>query len=251
MTPWMDRFEVTNERFAAFVEATGYRTTAERPRGDLPPGSAVFLPPAEGGPGWRFVPGASWRHPGGPGSSIEGKGRHPVVQVTQEDARAFAAWAGRRLPSEAEWEHAARPAGESASDPPRTAVGAPAANTWQGYFPLENQAVDGHRSSAPVGSYPADDRGLFDLIGNVWEWTRSPYYPTHAPTPDMLAHAAGWDPGHGETAVAVIKGGSYLCSPVACRRYRAAARHAQEVDMGTNHLGFRTILPGDLAHHPP
>lgn len=244
---WIDRHEVTNARFAAFVAATGYVTSAERAEenGRGTAGSMVFRPASEGGIGWRFVPGADWRHPEGPSSSIEGRENDPVVQVSRRDAQAFARWAGQALPTEAQWEFAARGGLGAPQDPwaaPQTAAGQPTANTWQGFFPLENRATDGYSGRAPVGSYPPDRRGLFDMIGNVWEWTRSTYYPTHQPPAVMRSERWGFDPQQGGAAVGVIKGGSYLCAPNACRRYRATARHPQDVELGTNHLGFRTVL---------
>ena len=230
---WIDAGEVTNARFAAFVRDTGYVTVAERapdpalhpdiPAEALVPGSAVFALMGPDGDGvWRFTPGASWRAPEGPGSDTEGLGDHPVAHVAYEDAGAFAAWAGGRLPTEAEWEYAARGGlpdaayewGDTAPDdlPERRA------NTWQGVFPLIDTGADGHRGIAPVGCYAPNGYGLYDMTGNVWEWT------------------ADADPA---TNTGVIKGGSYLCAENYCRRYRPAARHGQELDFGTSHLGFR------------
>jgi formylglycine-generating enzyme required for sulfatase activity len=265
---WMDRTEVTNAEFARFVQATGYVTTAERPvdaklHPGLPPamqqpGAVVFVNPTElrngGDPRqwWQYLPGANWRHPSGPGSSIAGREAFPVVAVTLEDAQAYARWAGRSLPTEREWEWAAG-GGQTATlptTPPTTPGTAPAqpaqANTWQGFFPLANQASDGFTGLAPVGCFAANAFGLHDMIGNVWELTADIYTEDHS-GPDTLppdqppiatrpAGAAGAASRH------VIKGGSYLCAPNYCMRYRPGARQAQEDDLATSHLGFRTVL---------
>jgi formylglycine-generating enzyme required for sulfatase activity len=218
--------EVTNDQFGAFVAATGYLTDAERSaaRGIEGGGSALFSFPEGARIGqWRLEPLASWRTPEGAGSSLEGRGRHPVVHVSLNDARAFAAWAGGRLPSEVEWEYAAasgllHPAGplSGAFGPD----GAPLANIWTGAFPFENTAADGFRATAPVGCYPADRNGVHDLIGNVWEWTDTP-----AATPGQN----------------VIKGGSHLCAANYCARYRSSAREDHEVDFSASHIGFRIV----------
>jgi formylglycine-generating enzyme len=211
----IDRFEVTNARFAAFVAATGYVTQAERA------GGAVFTPPRIPGDGWwRLDRQASWRHPQGAGSRAEPD--QPVVQVTQADALAYARWLGRDLPTEAEWERAAR-GGLTDADyswgeaPPTDAR--PRANVWQGVFPIVDSGTDGHRGLAPVGCYDPNDYGLFDMAGNAWELTRT-----------------AWSGG-----AAVIKGGSWLCSDNYCMRYRPAARQAADLSLGTNHIGFRTV----------
>lgn len=225
--------EVTNAEFAAFVAATGYVTRAEQGADpalhpDLPalwlkPGGLVFSPPdhvsnlTDLSQWWRFAEGASWRAPGGPGTSVEGKDHLPATQIALEDARAYAAWAGGRLPSEAEWEWAARGADP---DAPSTDTAPPSnANTWQGVFPIVNLDTDGFIGIAPVGCFKANRLGLSDMIGNLWEWTESAY-----------------DAGRG-----VIKGGSYLCAPNYCARYRPEARQGQEVDLPTNHIGFRIV----------
>jgi formylglycine-generating enzyme required for sulfatase activity len=240
---WMDRTEVTNDQFAAFVQATGHVTSAERPvdaprNAGLPaellqPGAVVFVMPNEvNGRGdvsqwWRYVPGANWRHPGGPGTDLQGRGAYPVVAVTQADALAYARWKGRALPTEAQWEWAAR----AARDEPMPAHEQPAqANTWQGLFPVVNTAEDGFVGLAPVGCYAPNALGLFDMIGNVWELTASPWTARH----DV---AAGPPP-----AQVVIKGGSFLCAANYCMRYRAGARQPQDADLGASHLGFRTVL---------
>ncbi len=237
----MDAHEVTNLQFAEFVAATGYVTSAERmvEAGWPANGSAVFDAMQ-----WQFVEGADWRHPEGPDSSIEGRDGEPVVQVSLEDAQAYATWAGRALPTEAEWEFAAR--GGLNGKPFAwgdvfTPGGVYMANTWQGMFPEEDTGEDGHMGRAQVGCFPANGFGLYDMIGNVWEWTEDPYYPDKRfEAPEGVA-STGFDPSQPEVPVAVIKGGSFLCSPDFCGRYRPAARHAQNTGLGTNHIGFRTV----------
>ena len=242
---YIDAHEVTNDQFTAFVDATGYRTVAERtpdlagfenvPPEMALPGSAVFRPPDGKAPAsfldwWRYAPGASWRAPEGPGSDINARGAHPVVHIAFEDAQAYAQWAGRRLPTETEWEYAARAlSGEDSdiSDPGETGR----ANTWQGVFPYQNAERDGYAGAAPVKCFPPNERGLYDMIGNVWEWTEDAYRP---------APGAPAQQGYG-----VIKGGSYLCAASYCARYRPAARHAQDTGLGTNHIGFRTVKDAD------
>lgn len=218
--------EVTNREFAAFVDATGYVTDAERSAeaGGIGAGSAVFvLPGAETSGGiWSLVRGATWRTPEGPGSDLDGRWLHPVVHVTLADARAYADWAGGRLPSEVEWEYAASlglPDPARANSGAYDEDGAPVANTWQGVFPVVNIGSDGFRGTAPAGCFGADRAGLYDMIGNVWELTDTPY----------------------DGATNTIKGGSYLCAENFCRRYRPAARQPQERDFSTNHVGFRIV----------
>lgn len=236
---WIDRHEVTNAEFAAFVAATGYVTLAERPvdkakHGDLPPymmkpGAVVFVMPNKvDGTGdisqwWQYIPGANWRHPGGPDTTIEGREQYPVVAVAIEDIEAYARWKGRKIPSEAQWEWAAR----GGSGHPLDEHEQPKqANTWQGIFPVLNTADDGFVGLAPAGCYKPNGYGLYDMIGNVWEWTSDIYS----------------NDGNGGAMRNVIKGGSYLCAPNYCMRYRAGARQGQEADLATSHLGFRTIL---------
>jgi formylglycine-generating enzyme required for sulfatase activity len=218
--------EVTNAEFASFVDATGYITDAERgiAEGITGAGSAVFSADAgsSGKYPWKLVAGATWRTPEGPDSNIAGREEHPVVHVSLADARAYAAWAGGRLPTEVEWEYAAS---LGIPDPDKPASGAydsggkPHANTWQGIFPLINTDEDGFSGTAPVGCFGADRIGAYDMIGNVWEWTDTPY----------------------GTGTHTIKGGSYLCADNFCRRYRPAARQPEENDFSSNHIGFRIV----------
>jgi formylglycine-generating enzyme len=264
---WIDRHPVTNAEFRRFVKDTGYVTTAEiapsaadfpdAPGDQLVPGSLVFVPPDRPVPlddyraWWSWVPGAEWRHPDGPGSTLHGRERHPVVQVSHEDAAAYAAWAGKELPDEAEWEYAARGGLDGATyawgDSP-TVRGRIMANTWHGRFPVENLRTDGYERTSPVGSFPPNGYGMVDVCGNVWEWTSSVFTPDHdtraeeGPQPTVrsccgpVAHAGATD------LRLVIKGGSHLCAPNYCLRYRPAARQAQTLDTSTSHLGFRCVV---------
>ena len=267
---WMDRTDVTNDEFARFVRATKYATVAERtpkaedypgaPPENLVAGSVVFSPPDHPVPldshfrWWSYVRGANWRHPLGPGSTLKGKGNYPVVHVAYEDAVAYAQWAGKELPTEAEWEFAARGGLDGATyawGEQFTPRGRHMANTWQGEFPWQNFATDGWERTAPVGSYPPNGYGLYDMIGNVWEWTTDWYAPRHEAARACCgsvsrddARELSCDPQTPNVRIPrkVIKGGSFLCAPNYCRRYRPAARMAQAVDTSTCHLGIRLIL---------
>ena len=235
---YIDTHEVTNNQFAQFVRSTGYVTYAERGfagRKDIQaeqqqPGSAVFVMPAPGvQPGWRFIPGANWQHPDGPGSAITGRGNDPVVQVTYGDAIAYARWKGRDLPTETEWELAASSNGAPPGRERPIRDGKPSGNNWDGIFPEFNTRADGFVGRAPVGSFPPDRRGLYDMTGNVWELTGSPWTHSHAAGAQVVSGAH------------VIKGGSFLCAQNFCARYRPQSRQMQETELGTNHVGFRTV----------
>lgn len=234
----IDATEVTNQQFAAFVAATGYVTTAERlGPGGVREGGAVFdRATAE----WRLDRDADWRHPTGKGSSIEGLDRYPVVQVSLADAEAFARWTGSRLPTELEWERAARldaaPSGEREGEAFST-DGKPTANTWQGIFPFVDAGKDGFEGTAPVGCFTSNGAGLYDMVGNVWEWTRDWYGA--AAHPRNEEDAARSEPDR--IAKFVIKGGSHLCAPNYCARYRSRARQGGDPGLGTSHIGFRTV----------
>jgi formylglycine-generating enzyme required for sulfatase activity len=267
---WIDRHEVTNAEFARFVAATRYVTLAERTPNpaDYPgakpdvlvPGSVVFQQPDYhtnlNNPylWWRYVRGAHWRQPYGPDTTIIGLGDHPVVHIAYEDAVAYAQWAGKLLPTEAEWEFAARgglDGAEYAWGSELTPGGRQMANTWQGTFPYDNAAIDGYERTSPVGSFPPNGYGLFDMIGNVWEWTQD-WYEGHEKYNACCSNerprgGAREDVTEQRTAELriprkVIKGGSYLSAPNHDRRYRPAARLAQPVDTSTCHLGFRCIV---------
>ncbi|MEM1330968.1 MAG: formylglycine-generating enzyme family protein [Planctomycetota bacterium] len=281
---WIDRTEVTNAQFARFVEATGYITTAERPidwdelKRQLPPGtpepppevlvpgSLVFTPPAHAVPlhdfsqWWTWTPGASWRHPEGPGSTLDGRDDYPVVHVSWDDASAYCAWAGGRLPTEAEWEHAARYGHGGAAyawgsdlEPNGTHM----ANIWQGTFPFDNTKADGFAGAAPVGSFPPNALGLVDMAGNVWEWTADRFRPDAyqlrlAETPEGTCCS---NPTGPESAAdprnpyaedsRVQKGGSFLCHASYCSSYRPSAKMASPPDSGLSHLGFRCVIDAD------
>jgi formylglycine-generating enzyme required for sulfatase activity len=268
---WIDRYPVTNAQFQRFVEATGHVTSAERPPNpaDYPgakpellvPASVVFMRPEQRVDlgnhynWWTYLPGADWRHPEGPESSLEGRMGHPVVQVAYEDAEAYVAWAGKELPTEAEWEFAARgglDGAEYAWGSELMPKGRIMANTWQGEFPIENLKTDGYERTSPVGSFPANRYGIYDMIGNVWEWTTD-WYQEHSEmehtccgslNPRGGEREASYDPRMPEIRIPrkVMKGGSYLCAPNYCRRYRPAARMSQPIDTSTCHLGFRAIV---------
>ena len=265
---WMDATEVTNEQFDRFVKATGYVTVAERvPRQEdfptalpenLVAGSVVFSPPDHAVPldnhfqWWSYVKGADWRHPSGPGSSIDGKEKFPVVQIALEDAEAYAKWAGKRLPTEAEWEFAAR-GGLSGKLYPWgdefTKDGKWMANTHQGHFPESDTGADAHEGVSAVAQYPANGYGLYDVGGNVWEWTsdwyRHDYYGQLAAAGGVARNPAGpsesFDPAEPGQAKKVHRGGSFLCTDQYCSRYMVGTRGKGEVSTGTNHLGFRCV----------
>jgi formylglycine-generating enzyme required for sulfatase activity len=295
---WIDRSPVTNLDFLRFVKATGYITVAERPpdAADYPgaksellvPGAVVFQQPRhrvdlrDHLQWWGWLAGASWRHPEGPGSTLNGRERHPVVHVAYADVEAYCAWTGKELPTEAEWERAARGGLEGATyawGDEFTPRGKHLANTWQGEFPWQNLATDGYERTSPVGAFPPNGYGLYDMIGNVWEWT-SDWYQEHgkavaaveAPT-EIHSCCAGttaapvnpagcqeassarvnprggqaetsYDPRTPEVHIPrkVMKGGSHLCAPNYCQRYRPAARMAQAIDTSTSHLGFRCVV---------
>jgi sulfatase modifying factor 1 len=271
---WMDRTPVTNRDFTRFVAETGYVTFAEiaPDPGDYPgilpemlkPGSLVFTPPSHpvdlnnNANWWSFLFGADWRHPYGEASSIEGIEDHPVVHIVYRDAEAYAAWAGKDLPSEAEWEFAGRGGLEGAEFAWGSELvpgGRYMANTWQGLFPQQNIAADGFERTSPVASFPANPYGLFDMIGNVWEWTTDWFAP-HGGTqqksccipsnPRGPSEADSYDPRQPQFRIPrkVVKGGSHLCAENYCRRYRPAARHAQPIDTSMSHVGFRCIRRG-------
>ena len=269
----IDRHPVTNAQFAKFVEETGYVTVAERPLdpADYPgvdeellvPGSLVFTqtagPVPLGDPRhwWAYVPGAHWRRPLGPGADTAELEDHPVVQVSYEDAEAYARWAGCSLPTEAEWEYAARGGEEGAAftwgDEDRQET-EPMANTWQGAFPWQNSLVDGWLRTSPVGSFPPNGYGLSDMAGNVWEWTSDWFQARHEPDPDRPCctpenprgggREGSFDPAQPQIRIPrkVVKGGSHLCSPSYCLRYRPAARSPEMIDTATTHIGFRCVV---------
>lgn len=265
---WIDRTEVTNAQFARFVAETGYVTLAERPldpalypgvpKSALRPSSLVFVG-AQGqasGPAdwWRIVEGADWRRPKGPGSSIQGRESLPAVHIAYEDALAYARWLGRDLPTEAEWEYAARGglAGRRFTWDEAAAPAGPMANVWQGAFPIADAGDDGYKATpAPVGCFPANGYGLHDMAGNVWEWTRDWYRPgiseTAADNPQGPPRIAAFDPSDPSAPKHVVKGGSFLCSEDFCWRYRPAARTAGPPDGGASHIGFRTVLRGKAS----
>jgi formylglycine-generating enzyme len=269
---WMDTRPVTVAQFRRFVKQAGHVTTAERapdpadyPDADpdlLVPGSLVFRKTA--GPvdlrevrnWWAYRPGANWRHPDGPGSDLSRRDRHPVTHVTYADALAYAAWAGKDLPAEAEWEYAARGGLDGAVfawGDEFAPGGEHMANTWQGQFPWQNLLLDGYEGTSPVGAFPPNGYGLYDMTGNVWEWTADLFRPGHRTRPAPIGDAgqpaeaqkaccAPRQESAGDIPRRVIKGGSHLCAPSYCLRYRPAARQGEAVDTSTSHIGFRCVL---------
>lgn len=236
----IDATEVSNAQFSAFVAATGYITDAQRLGGGVVFASPATDAAASPSSWWKFQAGADWLHPEGPGSSIKGRSNQPVVQVTRADALAYAHWLGRDLPNESEWEAAAKAGrANTESDAAVGSAEAPRANFWQGNFPYTDDARDHYAGRAPVGCYAANALGLHDTVGNVWEWTRDDYRGPRQPHGHGDAAAVHASAG---TEAAVIKGGSYLCAANFCVRYRASARHPQEADLPTSHVGFRTVL---------
>jgi formylglycine-generating enzyme len=276
---WMDDHPVTVAEWRRFVKATGRLSEAERapnaedyPGADpaeLVPGSLVFTPPEGPVPmddvrrWWSWTPGAQWRHPEGPGSTLQGRDRHPVTHVTFADAEAYASWAGKQLPTEAEWERAARGGVEGAVyawGDELSPKGRAMANVWQGRFPWENLLDDGWYGTSPVKSFPANGFGLFDMSGNVWEWTSDFFTPHHAAdeakaccvpeNPRVTSPAASLvadQPGP-HIPRRVLKGGSHLCAPNYCLRYRPAARQGEHVETSTSHIGFRCIIRGPRTY---
>ena len=268
---WIDATPVTNREFARFVAETGYVTVAEiapdpaeYPEADpalLQPGSSLFVRPSAPVPlhdpfaWWQFALGTSWRRPWGPQSSLEGLEDHPVVHIAYPDAEAYATWAGKSLPTEAEWEYAARGGLDRkafAWGDELHPEGKILANTWQGSFPFENTLADGFERTSPVGTYPANGYGLYDMIGNVWEWTADWYLERHAkpakscciprnPRGGSEADSRRADEPGAQFGRKVLKGGSHLCAPNYCQRYRPAARYAQTIDTSTSHIGFRCV----------
>ena len=277
---WIDQTEVTNAEFRRFVDATGYVTTAERPVDwdqlktqvppgtpkpsdqQLVPGSLVFTPPDHRVSldditnWWRWVPGANWRQPEGPGSSIGGKDHHPVVQISWDDAVAYARWAGKRLPTEAEWEFASRGglAGKKyAWGDELQPAGKNLANTWQGHFPETNTDEDGFPRTSPVKSFPANGFGLYDMMGNVWEWCSDWYRPdtyrldaSSTVVKDPTGPEKCYDPAEPYQPKRVTRGGSFLCSANFCTNYRPSARRGTATDSGMSHLGFRCVLTPEM-----
>jgi formylglycine-generating enzyme required for sulfatase activity len=270
---WMDEHPVTNAEFRRFVEVSGYVTLAERapdpreyPDVDpslLVPGSLVFHQPShpvdlrDPRNWWAYVPGACWSHPEGPGSMLEGRERHPVTHIAHEDAAAYAAWTGKELPTEAEWEVAARGGLDGAVyvwGDEFAPEGRLRANIWLGVFPWQSLKAGGQRRTSPVGDFPANGYGLYDMAGNVWEWTSDYFRPRHSDevanacciprNPRVGPAAQSRQPGQAGAHIPrrVVKGGSHLCAPNYCLRYRPAARQGESVETSTGHIGFRCVV---------
>ncbi|SHN77888.1 formylglycine-generating enzyme family protein [Chitinophaga sp. CF418] len=269
---WMDEHEVTNAEFAVFVKATGYLTTAEKPISKeelmqqlppgspepdssmLQPGSLVFAPPSHAVPlddvsqWWSFVLGASWQHPGGPNTNMDGREHLPVVHISWDDAQAYAKWAGKRLPTEAEWEYAARGGLKDQPYPWGTEAlteGKTKANTWNGHFPYQNTQTDGFAGLAPVKSFAPNGYGLYDMSGNVWEWCADWYDSRYYQQPDNnnnpTGPASGYDPEDPTTPKHTIRGGSFMCTDEYCSGYRVTARMKTSPESGLENLGFRCV----------
>lgn len=275
---WMDRTPVTNAEFERFVQATNYLTVAERPLdpGDFPgvppdklvPGSAIFVPTSTPVPldnplqWWRYTPGANWKHPAGPRSSLKGRQDHPVVHVAFEDAVAYAKWAGRRLPTEAEFEFAARGGLDRQKYPWGNDMhpgGKAAANTWQGQFPARDMAEDGYLGTSPVTAFAPNGFDLHDMGGNVWQWCADWYRPDAYSARAQAGAAAArnppgpvdsFDPQEPGAAKRVTRGGSYLCTEQYCARYLVGSRGKSEISSGTSNLGFRLVRTAGLTGQP-
>ncbi|MBK8500739.1 MAG: formylglycine-generating enzyme family protein [Saprospiraceae bacterium] len=272
---WIDKTEVTNAQFREFIDATGYKTIAEKEidveemMKQLPPGtpapdpdllkpfSLVFKEQPAGrqmyypSDWWQMVPGASWQHPQGPESNTEGKENHPVVHIAWYDAMAYCRWAGKRLPTEAEWEYAARGAKNSRAEYPwgNDNLSPEKANYWQGDFPIANQVEDQYLRTAPVGHFAADELGLYDMAGNVWEWTADWYHFQHyftqakdAMAINPIGPAKSFDPDEPTVPKKVTRGGSFLCNDSYCSGYRVSSRMKSSPDTGMEHTGFRCVL---------